>query len=491
TVLLLASCNLSPEFKKPEMKIPQQFKNSVKNDNEVISEGSWKLVELDENSERGQWWKIFNDEKLNKYQEIAKQNNNELAAAIARVEQARGNVDLKRGAFFPTLTIGASPSRFQQSNVFLGKAQNADQFINTIYRTEAVVSYEPDLFGRIRNNYNIANFSREASEGALKSVMLALQADVATMYFNLRTIDEEISLIEIIVEQRAQEEKIFETKLKLGDVSYQEYLLYKAELASSNSEKISLLQKREEIVNNFAVLLGQNPSLLELERLNLSHAEIPQIPANLPSKLLERRPDINIAVKQLEAANEKIGLARTAFFPNISLSASGGFESNQISDMFKWSARTWTLGPLFGTLLTAPLFEGGRGFANLDIAKSAYSEAVAHYRQSVLVAFKDVENALSAIKYLNQQSDEVITAYDASQKSADLQKLKFENGSASLPEYLFVERNRLEALRAFNQIRGAKFIAAISLIRALGGGFNVVASAPVNTPDDVVAPIIK
>ncbi len=484
---LLTSCNLAPELVKPEVSTPEEFKWVNADDKSPINDGNWKLVELSEKSERGEWWKIFADEKLNELEQKAFENNLELEIAVSRVEQARSLAERTRGSLFPSLNIGASPTRYQQSNAFTGLAPTADPVERTIYRADATLAYELDLFGRLRNDLASANFNADSAENSMKSVLLSLQADVATNYFALKTIDRERDIVSRSIKLGVEAERIIKKKFEIGDVSKQDYMRAVAALAGYRAQLIGLERSRAELENALAVLVGENPSEFKISELSFNEMP-PKIPSGLPSNLLERRPDINSAADKVAAANAKIGVARAAFFPTISLSANGGFESNEIEDLFKWSSRTWTLGPLFGTMVSLPIFEGGKGVANLDLSKAGYKESVANYRLTVLNAFKDVENSLVGIRKLSEQSEQQKLAADSTEEVARLSRLRFKEGYADFLEVVDAERDSLAQQQNLNSVQGARFTATISLIRALGGGFDVPILPGVD--DDILKPVV-
>jgi multidrug efflux system outer membrane protein len=467
---LISSCDLAPDFKKPETSVPAEFKNIDTKDTSKVADGSWKKVELNESTNRGNWWKVFADEDLNKLQEKALANNQELAAVAAKVEQARALAGVAKADYFPSMNVGAGPASFAQSNAFTGRAQNADINEQTSFKTNATISYEPDLFGRVKNSTKSAEATAEAQTKMMESIKLALQADLAQNYFNIRSIDFERNLLKETVKLYEKSEKMMKARFEQGDIPDQEYMRSKTESATAKAELISLNKRRAELENAIAVLVGEVASNFKIEEKTILGSP-PKVPAGLPSKLLERRPDISAAADNMAGANAKIGVARAAFFPSISLTASGGFESNELGDLFKWSSRTWALGPMYGTLATLPIFEGGRGFRNLDFAKAGYTASVATYRQQVLVAFKEVEDAIAAIRYLNEQEQELKKAADSARRASDLSKLRYEKGYTSYLEVVDANRASLSTDRALAQVRGARFNASVALIRALGGGW--------------------
>jgi outer membrane protein, multidrug efflux system len=471
---LLGGCSLAPDFALPEMPLPASFKEQPSGAQIKTPQGQWAEAALLEKSERGQWWKIFGDDRLNELQIEAAAANQSLIASAARVKQARATAGASASTFFPTVTLGGNAVRAQPSSagtVAFGGPAGIELNPYTLYSAGATASYEVDLFGRVRDNERALLASAEAQEALYYSTLLMLQSDVAQAYFSLRALDAERALLRDAINVREEAARIMQRRFELGEAGEQDQARTVAELASTQAELIALNRRRAVLEHALAVLLGKMPSEFMFAEAPLE-AMPPEIPAGLPSHLLLRRPDVGAAVNAMQAANARIGVARTAFFPQLTLTASGGFESAELSDLFLWSSRNWALGQLGGSALAMTLFDSGRNLARLDVAHAAYEESVASYRQQALVAFRDVEDNLSDQLLLAEQSLKQDAAAQAATRTFSLTQLRYDEGDANYFEVVDAQRNSLAAERAALQTRGQRFITTVSLVRALGGGWD-------------------
>ncbi|MET0681458.1 MAG: efflux transporter outer membrane subunit, partial [Burkholderiales bacterium] len=367
--LVLAGCSLAPEFKQPEVEVPGRYKELGPDER-----GAWKPARPAETSPRGEWWNVFNDPMLDQLEAEATAANQNLRAAAARVEQARALVGVAKADRIPQVNAGFGPSRIQPTGVSLGLPPGTDVDPYTAWRALVTVSYEVDLFGRVSDTINATRSDYESNVATFRSVTLALQADVAQTYFALRATDDELRILRETVDWRDESVRLLQKRFDLGDISELDLARAKTEAANTRTEAIGLERRRGELEHALAVLLGEPPAALAIDPAPLGN-ELPVIPAGLPSALLERRPDIAAASRQMAAANSRIGVAKSAFFPALNLTAAGGFESADLADLFNWSSRTWLLGPLVATILAAPIIDGGRNRANLERAEAALQES--------------------------------------------------------------------------------------------------------------------
>jgi len=476
TTSFLSACSLAPDFSVPDMSLPKEFKENTSAEQDKI--GEWKPAISLEKEERGQWWKVFGDDALNDLEKQAIAENNSLKAAASRVEQARALVRANAASILPDIDIGGNAARAKSadaSNAPFSKTANKLKPY-TLYSANATASYEVDLFGRVRDTESAFNFDAEAQDALYKSTILALQADVAQHYFWLQTIDAERNLLKNTVKVRTEARRIMQKRLSVGSIGEIEASQADSDLASAKADLINLDRQRGVLENALAVLLGKNPSEYRfaetLQETELANTTPPLIPSDIPSEVLQRRPDIASAVANMAAANERIGVARTAFFPSLFLTASGGSQSTSLADIFKWSSRSWAIGQTAGSALAMNIFDSGRNFGNLDAAHAAYDEAVANYRQHVLVAMGDVENTLSEQKLLAEQASEQELAAATSTRAHELVQKRYDSGDVNYSEVVEAERNMLATNRALIQTRGTRLTSTISLIRALGGGWN-------------------
>jgi multidrug efflux system outer membrane protein len=461
----LSGCSLAPTYKKPDIATPENFKEDL--------QGKWQQAgENAGQADQSNWWLVFNDTNLNDLETSADATNNTLKAAAARLEQARGLTEQARAGYFPEIDLGANAYRGNSATASFGAGGNAKP--TTALSLGGTVSYDADLFGNIRSTANAAKYNEKAAAALYQQALLMVHGDVAQNYFQLQSLDTERDLLRKSISLRQDAANLLQHQYKEGEASEQDNLRAQAELATAQADLAGVEQNRALVEHALAILVGKAPADFKLAEKKLPET-LPVIPAGLPSQLLERRPDVAAAENNLRAANERIGAARAAFFPDLLLTATGGFTSNELGNLFKWSSRSWALGPLLGTALSMPLFDGGERAGLLKQAKGAYQENVADYRQQVLVAFKDVEDNLSNLRLQAEQANRLYTAADASAKAYHISDVRYKEGESSYLEVIDTQRDMLNAQRAYTQIQGARFTTTVALIRALGGGWNNVA----------------
>jgi multidrug efflux system outer membrane protein len=339
------------------------------------------------------------------------------------------------------------------------------------YSARLSASYEVDLFGRVSANVAAARGDAGAVEATWRSVLLSLQADVAQTYFRLRALDAELATVEQTVRLREETVRVTGRRFELGDIGEFDLARARTELSTARAEAIGLQRQRATSEHALAVLLGKPASAFTAPARPLTDAAaLPLIPAGLPSTLLERRPDIASAQRTMEAANARIGVARSAMFPALSIGANGGGVGTSFADVFKWSSRSW----LLGAALSMPLIDGGRNRANVVRSEAALEEAVGTYRQSVLTAFAEVEDNLAGLRILAGQSAEIEQALVSARRSADLAQKLYDAGRSGYLELLDAQRNLATVERNAVQLRGDRAVTTVALIRALGGGWDGV-----------------
>lgn len=499
---VLAGCSLAPDFKMPDLQLPGNYKGLPAPVEESTDPAHWKAAQPMENTDRGTWWKIFADPQLDALEEEAAKANPSLQAAAARVVAARANITANAMSFLPDLDIGGNAVRAQPATAGVKAfGGNATGMLKpyTLYSGNATLSYEADLFGRVRDTEKAARMDAAAQDATYRSTLLALQADVAQNYFALRTLDAQRDLLRNTIKVREEGNRIMQRKFDVGDSGEQDLTRTQSELSTVRAQLVQADRTRATMENALAVLLGKLPSEFAFAEAPLEGLP-PAIPAGMPSSLLERRPDIASAQAAMASANARVGVARTAFFPRLILTASGGYESTELSDLFKWGSRTWALGQVAGEALTMSVFDSGRNFARLDIAHAAYDEALANYKQQVLVAFRDVEDNLSEQKLLAEQSAEQDAAAKAATRTTEIIDKRYTQGEVDYFEVITAERDSLAAELTAVQTRGARFTTTITLIRALGGSWDaqtastpmpsepVATGAPTPSPEPAPAP---
>ena len=479
--VLLASCSLAPDYKTPQVSVPAHFKEEAMNPNAPLDlKAQWSEAKPAAAQPRGPWWEMFNDRELSLLIIDATNSNQNLTAMAARVEQARQTAVIEGAALFPMINGEAAAQRSQASAAGTGIPGPFKP--ETVYRAGLGLSYELDLFGRVRNTRAAAAANTAAVASDFNSMLLTLQSDVAQLYFTIRGQDAEIKLLRQTLALRQDGLKILEKRRDVGTVTDLEVSQNVVDLENTRAALEQLESERSRNENALAVLLGRAPAEFTLAQQPLS-AQAPKVPAGLPSTLLERRPDIAAAQYNLMAANARIGIARAAFFPSLSLTASGGFASESLGSLFDWSSRTWAIGPL----LTLPIFQGGRIVAENERTKAVYAENVAIYRQQVLTAFQDVEDTLSRLKMRDAQAQSFGRAKAAADRAARIAALRFESGDTGYLEEIEAKQSALAAGRAVIQTQTGKMVDTVQLVRALGGDFTAEFGGLRPTPDSAPA----
>lgn len=480
---ILAGCSLAPDFELPKTSTPEQFKEAATAPAKPAEQARWKEAEDLEAASKGEWWKTFGDTELNDLQKQALEANASLKAAATRVEQSRATAEASTFSFLPDLDISANAVRAKPSDASLAAFGNRGVKLKpyNLYSARGVLSYEADLFGRVRDGYKALLMDALGSEADYQNLLLSLQADVASNYFSIRALDSEIALLRDTVAIRDKAHDIMKHKYDAGAAGEQDFTRTMSELASTKAELTALERERTVLEHALAVLVGKMPSEFSLKASPLVGVP-PQVPAGLPSTLLQRRPDIARAVATMKAANARIGVARSAFFPIISLTAGGGYEATELGEVFKWGSRTWALGQAGGAAIAMPIFDSGRNFARLDSAKASYAEAVENYRNQVLLAFRDVEDNLAGQRLLATQSKMQDQAAVAASRTTEVLQTRYDEGAVEFFEVVNAQRDSLAASRAAVRVRGQRFLNSIALIRALGGGWNVSEAAATPAP---------
>src|SRR4051812_14715256 len=410
---------------------------------------------------RGEWWKAFSDPVLDELVQRADRGNTGIRIATARLTQARAFARATDAARMPQVDANAGAAR--ASGIFNGINGPA----RNLFSANADLSYEVDLFGRLRQASDAARLDVQASEGLLQSARLLVQADVAASYLALRALDRERALVRATVGAYRDTLALTERRWKAGDIAELDVARARTEVAATESDALALDQRRAQLEHAIAVLVGEPASGFTIAPDEWTTA-LPAIPAGVPSTILTRRPDVAAAQSSLLAAQTRVGVAKAAWFSNVALTATGGYASTDLSDLFKWSSRAWGIG-LLGAL---PIFDGGRRDAGIQAAGAEFDAAIARYREQVLVAFKDVEDQLAALRLLSRQADAQARAVRSASRSTALSDVRYRNGYISQLELLDSLRSELRNRRQELQVRSAQYQSTVALVRALGGGWN-------------------
>jgi multidrug efflux system outer membrane protein len=432
---------------------------------EVASAVAWKQAAPAETLPRGDWWKMFNDPALDELEARALNANQNLAAAAARVEQARAAAGIARSNYLPSVGLNSSLNRARTSETTDNRFPVAE---STTYRAALDASWEFDLFGRVRRLSEGARAEAAASAADFENVRLALTAEVASSWFTLRALDRELSLVTDGVALRRKALELVSSRRSNGAATDFDLARAEAELASTEAEAAALANRRAALQNALAVLVGEAAPSFALSVPGTLPLTPPAVPAGLPSELLERRPDIAAAESALAAANARIGVAKAAFFPAISLTGTFGRASGDIDRLANSDSKFWSIGPS----LYLPIFQGGRNKANLARSRAAYEESVALFRQRVLVAFREVQDALTATQLLADQAAAQDRTVAAARRAGELAQTRYDAGLVTYFEVIDAQRTVLTAERASAQLSAQRLVNSVGLIKALGGGWS-------------------
>lgn len=449
--------SVGPDYRRPDISASGAYRDAEYN-------GSWKTADPADALSRGAWWKLFHDPVLDALEDRALAANQDLRASAARVEQARALAGYARGAYWPQIAASGSVTREQTSEAIDNRLPNS---LTTTYRAPLSVNWELDLFGRVRRLSESAKAEAAASVATFEAVRLALTADVASQYFSLRAAEDELRLVTETVNLRRRALDLVSARRKGGAATDLDLARAETELATTEAEAAALANRKQTIQNALAVLVGEAPNVFALQ-VGAGAVVPPSIPAGVPSDLLERRPDVAAAERTLAAANARIGVAKAAFFPAISLTGSAGYASADLNRLVDTDSRVWSIGPS----LYLPIFQGGRNRANLERSRAAFDEAVAAYRQRVLVALREVQDALSAARWLDEQSVAQTRASTAAERAASLAQVRYDAGFVSYLEVIDAQRTALGIQRATTQLNAQRLNTSVALIKALGGGWS-------------------
>ncbi len=461
TLLFLAANSVAHALPSvgPDHQTPAHFRN-------VAGSASDPSVPL-----HPDWWLLFNDPELNQLETTALAANQDLRAALARVQQARAAAGVARSSYLPILAANPSVAREDSSRTV---ANTLPVDLSTTYRLPLDLSWEIDLFGRVRRLNENTRAELAAAGATYAAARLSLTAEVASTYFTLRALDRELAVVTATIALRRDALTLVHARFKSGTAAELDVARAETELATTEADAAALSARRASTQNALAVLIGQPAPDFSFAKADIlsTPAPLPAVPPRLPSGLLTRRPDIAAAERTLAAANARIGLAKAAFFPALSLTGNFGYASADVDDLFKSNSRFWSIGPS----LYLPLFQGGRNRANLARSRAAYEETLATYRQRVLIAFREVQDALTASQLLAQQSQAQSRAVASAHRSSALSQIRYDAGFVSYLDVVDAQRTALEIERAEIRLNGQRLITHIALIKALGGGWSVPTS---------------
>jgi NodT family efflux transporter outer membrane factor (OMF) lipoprotein len=459
---LLAGCMVGPKYKQPSTAVPSAFKEQPP---ESFKESDgWKRSQPADQVLRGKWWELFGDSKLSELEEQVAISNQDLKVAEARFREARAMIRFNRAAQFPTITVGPSISSVRDSahRPYFGSTRSTGDFVLPFD-----LSYELDLWGRVRRTVAAAREEAQASAADLETVRLSLQAELAFDYFELRAADAERQLLNDTVKAYAGALKLTTNRYEGGAAPRSDVAQAKTQLAATQSQDTDIGVQRAQFEHAIAVLAGKPPADLSLPPAALD-TQPPIVPIGLPSQLLERRPDVAASERRVAEANEQIGIARAAFFPTLMLGASAGLEGTSLLNWFNWPSRFWAVGPS----MLQTLFDAGRRRATSDAALASYDASVANYRQTALTAFQQVEDNLAALRILEEESKEQREAVVAAEESLRIFTNRYKGGVDTYLQVITAQTATLTNQRTEVDIRRRRMDASVLLIKALGGGWN-------------------
>jgi len=446
--LALSGCSFAPTYQRPEVPVPAQWEVSIQTANNLANTT---------------WWKQFQDPVLDNLIQIALQENKDVQIAAARVEEYMGRYGVTRSAQFPQVGANADAARTRASeSKDVALAENP---VND-FRVDLGVSFELDLWGKLRNATEAARAQLLATEEARRTVILTLVSQLANSYVRLLDFDQQLAVTRATLQTRSESVRINGLRFRAGLTSELDYQQAVAEYQNA-AVQVPLLERQiGQQENAISLLLGRNPGTIS-RGVSLDRLAMPQVPGGLPSELLERRPDIRGAEQQLIAANALIGVAKAAFFPSISLTGLFGVASTDLSDLFKGPSKTWQ----FAGALAQPIFTGGALTGQLQVAEAVQKQALLNYQQTIQTAFAEVDNSLIAVSKLREQLKDQVVQVSALQRNLDLATLRYQNGYSDYLTVVDADRNLYSAQLQYVQSQGDLFSAMVSLYKAMGGGW--------------------
>ena len=456
TLLAVSACAVGPDYVRPTMTLPNGYKETT---GETTG---WKIAEPLDQLNHGNWWELFSNEELNGLEEAVEVSNQNLRAAEARYRQAQAVVQVARAGLFPTLTGGATESRKHAPAVSgQGPGTTANQ-----YTLSLQANWEVDLWGRLRRSVEAGMANAAASESDLEAARLSIRGEVAVNYFHLRALDTQLRLFDDTVAAYEKSLQLTRNRYATGVAARSDVVDAQTQLKSTQAQAIDLRVQRAQIEHAIALLIGKAPADFALPSAVLSSI-VPMIPIDLPSTLLERRPDIAGAERRVAAANAQIGMAEAAFFPDLSLAATAGYQGALLAHLMSSPNLFWSLGPS----VAQTIFNGGLTQAQIEQAKGTYDESVANYRQTVLTGFQEVEDNLVALHYLQHESAVQGEAVRFARESVALTINQYRSGIVSYLNVVTAQATALTNERTAVDIRNRQLAASVQLMQALGGGW--------------------
>ena len=470
--LMLGGCVVGPKYARPSVQTPSTFKEAAPDDAALAAQ--WKQAQPSDAADRGKWWQVFNDSALSALEERASGSNQNIAAASANFAAARAIVREARSQYFPTVSTNPSitnerPSPAQFGGVRAGNSSAGKLTVSpfTDFSLPFDATWEPDFWGRVRNNVRANVYAAQASAADLANVRLSEEAELAVDYYELRAQDSLQQVLDSTVAAYQDTFDLNRSLYKSGLSSDEAVAQAEAQLRAAQAQDANLGILRAQYEHAIAVLTGQPPSTFSIAPTPLD-AGPPPIPAGLPADLLQRRPDVAAAERAVAQANAQIGMAKAAYFPDILLSAMAGFGNSSFTDWFTWPSRFWSVGPS----AAETLFDAGLRRATMEQYRATYDETVANYRQTVLTAFQEVEDNLAALRILSENIRQQDAAVDAAGRSLQEATVRYKSGLDPYLNVISAQTILLNDQQTAVGFRMQRMVASVQLIKALGGAWN-------------------
>ena len=455
---LVTGCAVGPDYKTPTSDVPASYKEAAP---------GWKVAQPSDQHDRGQWWAIYDDAELSALEDKLNTSNQTVAQYAAAYRQARALVGEARAAYFPVISGSAGLTRSGNGSA-ASSTSGTRSSVGNSYNLSLDASWEPDLWGKVSRTVSAQEAGQQGAAATLANARLSAQGTLAQTYFSLRELDAMQKLLDDTVIAYEKSLRLTQNQYAQGVAARSDVIQAQAQLQSAQAAAIDNGIARAEDEHAIAVLVGQPASTFSIPPVPLT-ATPPSVPAQMPSALLERRPDIAAAERAAKAANEQIGVAISAFFPSLTLSASGGFQSSVLSQLLTAPARFWTLGPQ----LAGTIFDGGLRSAQTEAARAAYDEDVAVYRQTVLAAFQDVEDNLASQRILEQEIGVQQQAVISAQQALDIVTNQYKSGTVAYLSVLTAQTTAFTAEQKLATLAGERMVSSVGLVKALGGGWDV------------------
>ena len=468
-LLLLGGAPLfagGPKYEKPQVEIPPNWQ----------APAPWREAAPKDSLAKGAWWTLFADRELNQYEDRALQSNQSLKAAVARLAEARSFARVTASNYYPQLSVNPSGQRQRLSGnrPTLGGTAATTPVTQSIFQIPFDLNYEVDLFGRVRRSLEAANEQSQASAADLENVRLTITSEVAADFFQLRELDAEMAVVRKAIDYEQKGLQVVENRHTGGAASGLDVAQQQTVLNASQAQLALLQQQRDQFQHALAALQG-TPASSFVAPVRTLDAEPPAIPVVLPSQLLERRPDVAEAERNVAAANARIGVARSALFPSIGIGGTAGWDSRSLASLLNVSSTFWSL----GISALQPILNGGRNRATLENARAAYEETAANYRESALTAFQQVEDALSSLNALSVASSSQQQAVAAANQALTLANARYGGGLVTYLDVITAQEQLLSNERLATQLRGQRLLSSVLLVKALGGGWDSASLASV------------